>query len=402
LRVADFGIGGLATRQAITEQTRGTSRGMFLVSALRGSCTPLYASPQQMRGAEPDPRDDVYALGVIWYQMLTGDLTTGRPGGTRWHRRLVEQGMPAEMVDLLGECFEDWPEDRVADAGILAGRLGALLPHEATKPATVKVEPTSPSRKSDLPTVYEDREYLQKYHELEGALAVCEMAIHRWPEDAITWSRRGETYRLLGKQDEAIRDCTEALRLDSRLATAYATRGSAHRMLARLDQAIADCSQALRLDPRSILAWYNRGEAYRLKGDLERSIGDCTEALRLDPAYSWAYGTRAAALRQRGELSRAIADLDENIRLDPSYAWAWAVRGEAYRLKADFDRTIADCTEALRLEPNYSLAYATRGAAFRQKGDFVAAEADLLQALRLRAEYEWAREQLELARKRQR
>src|SRR5262249_22347573 len=93
LKVADFGIGGVATRQAITQQTRGTTRGMFLATALRGSCTPLYASPQQMRGEAPDPRDDVYSLGVIWYQMLTGDLTAGRPGGTRWQKRLAQMGV---------------------------------------------------------------------------------------------------------------------------------------------------------------------------------------------------------------------------------------------------------------------------------------------------------------------
>jgi hypothetical protein len=50
LKIADFGIGGVATRKAISDQTRGTTRGLFLSSALRGSCTPLYASPQQMRG----------------------------------------------------------------------------------------------------------------------------------------------------------------------------------------------------------------------------------------------------------------------------------------------------------------------------------------------------------------
>src|SRR5262249_7350160 len=79
LKVADFGIGGVASQQAIRESTRGTTRGEFMASALRGSCTPLYASIQQMRGDDPDTRDDVYALGVIWYQMLTGDLTAGRP-----------------------------------------------------------------------------------------------------------------------------------------------------------------------------------------------------------------------------------------------------------------------------------------------------------------------------------
>jgi hypothetical protein len=38
------------------EQTqRGTTRGAFLATALRGSHTPLYALPEQMRGDDPDP-----------------------------------------------------------------------------------------------------------------------------------------------------------------------------------------------------------------------------------------------------------------------------------------------------------------------------------------------------------
>jgi tetratricopeptide (TPR) repeat protein len=388
-QVADFGIGGVATRQAIRQHTCGPTRGGFLVSALRGACTPLYASPQQLRGEGADPRDDVYALGVVWYQMLTGDLTAGRPGGARWQRRLAEAGLPGPMVELLAECFEDAPEDRVADAGVLAKRLGELL----------GVEEAKADRGAGLAN---EQEYRKRKQGLEDALPGLHEAIRRNPEDALAWSRRGETYRLLGKQDQAVSDCSRAVSLDPNLAQAYASRGSSYRMKGRLDLAVADCSRAIALDPGNVLAWYTRGEAHRLAGDLERSIADCSRALQLDPGYSWAYGTRGAALRQKGELARAIADLDENIRLDPAYAWAWAVRGEAHRLGGDCHRAIGDCTEALRLEPNFSLAYATRGAAFRQKGDFARAIEDLEQALCLRPDYPWAREQLELTRRRAR
>src|SRR5207253_11235524 len=49
-----------------------TRRSSDLSTSLRGAHTPIYASPQQVRGEAPDPRDDVHALGVIWYQLLTG------------------------------------------------------------------------------------------------------------------------------------------------------------------------------------------------------------------------------------------------------------------------------------------------------------------------------------------
>ncbi len=134
-KVADFGIGGVAASQAIHHNRCGTSRGEFLATAVRGSYTPLYASPQQMRGEPPDPREDVFALGVIWYQLLTGDLWSGRPGGTRWHKRLTEQGVSSEMVELLGACFEDSLDDRPLNAQVLHVQLGQQLTKDAVQTA---------------------------------------------------------------------------------------------------------------------------------------------------------------------------------------------------------------------------------------------------------------------------
>ena len=54
LKVADFGIGGLAASHALAESARtATGRGPWLTSAVRGACTPLYASPEQEAGQPP-------------------------------------------------------------------------------------------------------------------------------------------------------------------------------------------------------------------------------------------------------------------------------------------------------------------------------------------------------------
>jgi formylglycine-generating enzyme required for sulfatase activity/serine/threonine protein kinase len=133
LRVTDFGIGGVAA-QPVLERSRSTSSlAENMASVLTGSYSPLYASPQQMRGDKPDPRDDVYALGVIWYQLLTGDLTSPAPTGRRWVDDLRKRGMGDAAVDLLSSCFESAPAHRPDDAGILFERLRALTTSNSPK-----------------------------------------------------------------------------------------------------------------------------------------------------------------------------------------------------------------------------------------------------------------------------
>jgi serine/threonine protein kinase len=142
LKVLDFGIGGLAADQErLAAAETGRQGGTLTTSA--GTCTPLYASPQQRCGAGPDPRDDVYALGVIWYQMLVGDVMKEPPRGGSWKKRLLERGTTPKMLALLERCLEDDPADRPADAQVLAQELEAIV-KEAAPPGPVPVPPGLP------------------------------------------------------------------------------------------------------------------------------------------------------------------------------------------------------------------------------------------------------------------
>ena len=133
LRITDFGISGIAAKRMIEDETRGaTTRAGRLQSYLYGSYTPLYASPQQKDGAAPDPRDDVHALGVIGYQMLTGQVSRGV--GSDFAQDLKEVGVKDALIDILGQCTALKAERRPGDAMKMAHSLAKALAPRKPKP----------------------------------------------------------------------------------------------------------------------------------------------------------------------------------------------------------------------------------------------------------------------------
>ena len=144
VRVTDFGIGAVTASATIREETAGAgTRAGRLQSYLRGSHTPLYASPQQRDGAEPDPRDDVHALGVIAYQMFIGRLDAEVKAD--FARQLKRAEVPDGLIELIGDSAAEDVTARPADAAAFAERLTPWLP-TAAAPAAAAPAPSGAPR----------------------------------------------------------------------------------------------------------------------------------------------------------------------------------------------------------------------------------------------------------------
>ena len=129
-KIADFGIGSLQASIA-GRATRGHTVGQRLAESMFGSHTPLYSSLEQARGDEPHPADDVFSLGVIWYQLLFGILNEGAPTSRRWPDKLRTRGMLDAEIELLADCFEARP-DRPQSANALVERFGKISSRAVT------------------------------------------------------------------------------------------------------------------------------------------------------------------------------------------------------------------------------------------------------------------------------
>ncbi|WP_341316863.1 protein kinase [Paraburkholderia sp. IMGN_8] len=91
VKVIDFGIARVFQRPE--EETDAT---VFDPGSL-GALTPAYASPEMLEHLEPDPRDDIYALGCITYELLTGHHPFDRLSATQARSADFKPQRPANL-----------------------------------------------------------------------------------------------------------------------------------------------------------------------------------------------------------------------------------------------------------------------------------------------------------------
>jgi serine/threonine protein kinase len=121
---------------------------------------PKYQAPECIRGEKPDPRADIYALGILMYEALTGfpPFTAGSPSEIlRKQRDELPPALPAsceELASIIYRCLSKDPDDRYPSASALREALAERLERPiAESPITSEPakRPASMVHLGDLP-----------------------------------------------------------------------------------------------------------------------------------------------------------------------------------------------------------------------------------------------------------
>jgi Tol biopolymer transport system component/predicted Ser/Thr protein kinase len=144
VKILDFGLAKLAPDASDTNDHRVTSRHLTSAGLVVG--TPGFMSPEQVRAAPVDHRTDIFALGSVLYEMITGKPAFERSSAVEtMHAVLADEPEPLEALvpaispacaATVAHCLEKNPYDRFQSAHDLAFQLRTLP--EASKAGTAK------------------------------------------------------------------------------------------------------------------------------------------------------------------------------------------------------------------------------------------------------------------------
>ena len=415
VKVLDF---GLAKFMSSMPSHDVTTPQMTMAGMVVGTVS--YMAPEQALGRSIDHRVDLFSLGVVLFELLTGRMPFEGTTPTEIIDRILHEvppppsrytsGVPASVDAIVARALEKDPVFRYQNAGDVSQDLRDVADE-------LDGVPVRPSSRIIAAAVAGP---------IENSVAVMTFAnITREPADDWIGTGIAETVSsdlknihgltIIGRARvyDALRNLSTDAHLNDSLAIdigrrlgatwvvvgGYQRLGPVVRITASfVEVATGQVRRTVKVDGRiddifalqdKIVFELSRGLNVALKGteiaDIER------QETRSVAAYeSYARGMMNLRQATRESIDRAIAAFDDATKHDPEYAQAWAALGNAYGLKGSFlgirdvvNQAIELERRALAIDPGFSDAHMWLGSGLLELGRIDEAIDEIREALRL-------------------
>jgi serine/threonine protein kinase/tetratricopeptide (TPR) repeat protein len=364
VKVLDFGLAKKIDEEyGVTEEERTE---LFLKTQSNVAVgTPLYFSPEQAGGKAVDKRSDLFSLGAVLYECLTGRsaFAGSSPydiGGQVIHVNptspaKINPRVPAALDRLTMKALAKKPEDRFQSAEDLIRDLRAVrvkLPEDDTQlirrlPSGSSTFPAYAPRTSTLVSIIEPlrRPRLSVATVLLGVLAVVLLGWgvihlararpHKPLEPALIAYEDGNAALRNGAFFQASKSFQKAVEIDPEYALAHARLAEVYTELEYSDRAKDELIAAGSLIPdRTIYPQEQVSYLDAITATISRNFAQATESYRkiaeLNPDKPDVHADLGRAYEKENDIKKAIESYVEATKRDTKYAPAFLRLGSLY------------------------------------------------------------------------
>jgi TolB-like protein/Tfp pilus assembly protein PilF len=422
IKVLDFGLASLAAESHATalEATRATSADATLSLQNLVSGTVPYMAPEQIRGGHVDSRSDLFALGIILYELAAGR----RPFEGRTDIELgsailrdapaplasLRADLPAGFERVVARCLEKSPGERIQTAMEVRDALRALQHAVARGEPVRTAAPPGIASIAVLPFVNRSRDEADEYFsdgladellnvltKIRGIRVAARASSFRFKGAGTDPATIGDRLNVATLLDGSVRKSGNRVRISVQLVKAadgyHIWSETYDRTLDDIFAVQDDIAQSVVKELRAALLGVAEdsrvsGEARAEVARAARGRGQVPEAHRLSLLARHLIDRLTPA-----DTAKGIGYLEEAIRLDPAFAHAWAELSLAYANEAvhgwkdieeGFERARHAAERALSLEPDLPEAHALKAwILMNHDWDWAGADASFRRALEL-------------------
>lgn len=391
VRIVDFGIA------RIVDSVHGDTTNLTHTGAVFG--TPTYMSPEQCKAHQAvDQRSDIYSLGCVMYEVLTGHppFVGDNPIQVAM-QHLNDAPKPFKTKDfskdlelVVLQCLAKDPKNRYQSVEELSKDLELVRqnhhPKHLKRPKSDKTRHLSGTeiwfvlllttlvgalvygltvqeslfishRPSVVGTAAKSSKAANEVRQL-----TAEIKLH--PEDKFWYMKRAQAYSDLKRETDAIADYSKVIKLDPQDVHAYTNRGSSYAGLRKWNLSMSDENKALSLSPNHVNAICTRAIIFMETEDYSSALKECERAIQLDPARVDAYLTRGRVYMRTDQLKSALREFDTVINMAPHLTAGYWNRSQCHLALKNFTRSITDATTAIDLDPSDPYLYTNRASIY--------------------------------------